>query len=146
MGCTKGRTNPALWEKAKKQAKDEACRSGTRRCGTWDARMAQRSGAIYRAKGGGYCGPKTEAQRSMRKWTKERWTTATGKKACRKVRGKVVCDRYLPAKVWAKLTPAERQATRRVKQASDKQFVANPRSVRRKKALGYTFAGIFGKV
>lgn len=124
-GCVDGRTDPSLWKKSKKQAQDEACRSGTRRCGTWDARMAQRSGAIYRAAGGGYCGGKTKSQRSMTKWTREKWTTANGKKACKKVRGKVVCDRYLPAKAWADLTPAQREATRRVKKAAKGQFVRN---------------------
>lgn len=144
MTCSSGRTNPALWEKAKKQAKEEACRSGSRRCGAWDARIAQRAGRIYRDAGGGYCGSKTAAQRSMSKWTKEKWTTATGKKACRKVRGEVVCDRYLPKKVWSKLTKAEKQATRRKKLAAREQFVANTPAVRRKKQLGFTFAGLLG--
>jgi hypothetical protein len=142
MTCSSGRTNPRLWEKAKKQAKEEACRSGTRRCGTWDARMAQRAGKIYRDEGGGYCGTKTEAQKSMSKWTKEEWTTASGKKACRRSKGKVVCDRYLPKKVWNKLTAAEKKATRRKKQAGKGQFVPNTPAVRRKRRLGYTFAGI----
>lgn len=40
MPCTDGRTNPHLWERAKKKALSEACRSGTRRWGKWDARIA----------------------------------------------------------------------------------------------------------
>ena len=107
--------------------------------------MAQRAGKIYRDAGGGYCGPKTAAQKSMRKWTKERWTTATGKKACRKVKGKIVCDRYLPKAVWDKLTPAQRKATRAKKLKSSRQFVANTPAVRHKKrGLGHTFAGLLG--
>ena len=125
MTCVKGRTDPALWEEAKQEAKDEACRAGSRRCGAWDARIAQRAGAIYRKAGGGYCGARTKAQRSMSKWTAEDWKTATGEKACRKVRGKVVCDRYLPAKAWASLTPAQKAATRRKKKAGKSQFVPN---------------------
>ena len=131
MTCVKGRTNPRLWEEAKQEAKDEACRSGSRRCGAWDARIAQRAGALYRKMGGGYCGQKTKAQRAMTKWTREEWTTATGKKACRRVRGKVVCDRYLPAKAWSELTPAQKAATRRRKKAATRQFVANTPAAKR---------------
>lgn len=107
--------------------------------------MAQRAGKLYRDAGGSYCGERTAAQRSMRKWTKEDWTTESGKKACRRVKGKVVCDRYLPKKVWKKLTKAEKQATRRKKLAGRGQFVANTPAVRRKKrGLGFTFAGLLG--
>lgn len=125
MKCAAGRTNPSLWAKSKAKAKAEACRSGTRRCGAWDARMAQRAGALYRKAGGGYCGPKTAAQSSLRKWTAEEWTTATGAKACRRKKGKVVCDRYLPKAAWTRLTAAEKAATRAKKKAGRGQFVAN---------------------
>lgn len=125
MRCAGGRTDPALWERSKQKARDEACRSGTRRCGTWDARMAQRAGKLYRDAGGTYCGPKTPSQRSMQKWTKEEWTTVTGEKACKRVKGKIACDRYLPKAAWSRLTPAERAATRRVKKAGRGQFVPN---------------------
>ena len=125
MTCVAGRTNPLLWAQAKAKAKAEACRSGTRRCGTWDARMAQRAGKLYRDAGGKYCGPKTPTQRSLTRWTKEEWTTATGAKACRKVKGRIVCDRYLPKAAWSKLTAAEKAATRRAKKAGRTQFVAN---------------------
>ncbi len=125
MPCRDGRTNPTLWERAKKKAKTEACRSGSRRCGAWDARIAQRAGAIYREAGGRYCGKKTKSQKSMSKWTKEEWTTATGEKACRRVRGKVVCDRYLPKKAWSQLSRSQKAATRRKKKAGRKQFVRN---------------------
>lgn len=131
MTCVKGRTAQKLWESAKKKAKAEACRSGKRRCGAWDARIAQRAGKIYRDAGGGYCGKKTKAQKGLTKWTKEEWTTATGKKACEKVRGRVVCDRYLPAKAWKNLTPAQKAATRRKKKAARKQFVPNAPAARK---------------
>lgn len=131
MTCVSGRTNPALWERAKKKAKAEACRSGSRRCGAWDARIAQRAGKLYREEGGGYCGPKTPSQRSMQKWTQEDWTTVTGKKACRRVRGRVVCDRYLPAKAWKRLTPAQKTATRRKKRSGRTQFIPNTAAAKR---------------
>lgn len=131
MTCSSGRTNPRLWERSKAKAKAEACRSGTRRCGTWDARMAQRAGRLYRDAGGGYCGPKTAAQKGLTKWTAEDWTTATGGKACKRVRGRVVCDRYLPKAAWAKLTKGERLATRRKKKAGRTQFVPNTAKAKR---------------
>ena len=131
MACIGGRSNPSLWERAKKKAKARACKSGSRRCGTWDARIAQDAGRIYRSEGGGYCGSKTKAQKGLSKWTKEKWTTATGKKACRKVRGKVVCDRYLPKAAWNKLTAAQKAATRKKKRAGRGQFVPNTPAAKR---------------
>ena len=125
MKCAGGRTDPALWERSKRTAQSEACRSGTRRCGTWDARIAQRAGKLYRDAGGAYCGPRTRAQKSLRKWTAEDWRTATGAKACVRKGSRIVCDRYLPAKAWEKLTPSERASTRRVKKAASTQFVPN---------------------
>ena len=127
----KGRTDPELWERSKERAKDEACASRKRRCGTWDARIAQRAGKLYRDAGGEYCGTKTRSQRSMSKWTKEDWRTATGEKACKRVKGRVVCDRYLPAKAWEMLSPAERAATRRAKRAGSTQFVPNTPAAKR---------------
>lgn len=131
MACVNGRTNPKLWEKAKTQAKSEACKTGQRRCGTWDARMAQRAGKIYRDAGGGYCGTRTSAQRGLSKWTKEDWRTESGKKACRRVGESIRCDRYLPAAAWKKLTKAERRATQRVKRAAKTQFVPNAPAAKR---------------
>jgi hypothetical protein len=71
--------------------------------------------------GGRYQGPKTASQRSLSKWSSERWTTATGEKACKGNR----CDRYLPEKAWALLTPEQSSATRRKKLSSTNQYVPN---------------------
>lgn len=131
MPCVKGRTNPKLWEKAKADAKRAACRSGARRCGAWDARIAQDAGRRYRAAGGGYCGTRTSAQRGLAKWTKEDWRTESGAKACRKTPEGVRCDRYLPAAAWKQLTKAERRATQRVKRAAKTQFVPNAPAAKR---------------
>lgn len=125
MACVNGRTKPKLWDASKKKAMAEACRSGQRRCGAWDARIAQRAGRIYRDEGGGYCGTKTSAQRGLTRWTKEDWRTESGKKACRKTPEGVRCDRYLPAKAWKLLSKAEKRATQRVKRAAKTQFVPN---------------------
>jgi hypothetical protein len=94
------------------------------RPGQWSARKAQLLALAYRKAGGGYRGKPGKSQRSLRKWTKERWTTVDGKPALR--RGKM--SRYLPAKAWERLTPAQRRATIAKKLAGDKagkQFVQN---------------------
>jgi hypothetical protein len=125
MTCVKGRTDPALWERSKRKA--------VARLGRFSARAMQLAAKLYREANGGYCGPKTRAQKSMTKWTRERWETAPGAapKACRKVRGKVVCDRYLPAKAWASLTPAQRRATRARKLTASSQWVSNTKAAQR---------------
>jgi hypothetical protein len=126
MACVKGRTKPELWEKSKKAA---VAKMG----GRHSARAMQEAGRIYREKGGGYCGVKTGSQRRLTKWTKEDWTTATGKTACRKnpKTGKyTVCDRYLPAKAWEMLTPGQKRSTRERKRASRKQYVPNAPSAK----------------
>jgi hypothetical protein len=126
MACVKGRTKPELWEKSKKTA---VAKMG----GRHSARAMQEAGRIYREKGGGYCGVKTGSQRRLTKWTKEDWTTATGKTACRKnpKTGKyTICDRYLPAKAWEMLTPGQKRATRERKRASRKQYVPNAPSAK----------------
>ncbi len=129
--CTDGRTNPDLWERSKVQAMVEACEVSQRRCGAWDARIAQRAGRIYRDEGGGYCGPRTASQRSLTKWTREDWRTATGERACRRSRGRVVCDRYLPADAWKHLTPKQIESTRRAKKRGKGQFVPNTPAAKR---------------
>jgi hypothetical protein len=83
--------------------------------------------------------PKKKPQKSLDKWTKEKWTTSDGKKAQR-AGG---TTRYLPEAAWKKLSPAEKAATNRKKRAgsrSGKQFVSNTaaakkvgRQVRKKK-------------
>lgn len=94
------------------------------RSGQWSARKAQLLALAYRKAGGGYRGKPGKAQRSLKKWTKERWTTVDGKPALR--RGKM--SRYLPAAAWRRLSPEQRKATVAKKLAGDKrgrQFVPN---------------------
>jgi hypothetical protein len=98
--------------------------------GEWSARKAQLLSAEYEKAGGGYKGGKTEAQRSLTKWTGEKWKTSDGKPS----EGK---KRYLPEKAWDKLTPSEKAATNRTKAAGDragKQFVKQPETVAKKAA------------
>lgn len=92
--------------------------------GQWSARKAQLLALEYRKAGGGYTGKPRKTQRSLKKWTREKWTTSDGKPAIRKGGTR----RYLPASAWSRLTPAQRTATNRKKiQGSNRgnQFVAN---------------------
>ena len=67
---------------------------------------------------------KAKPQKSLDKWTKEKWRTSDGKPAQRKGG----TTRYLPESAWKNLTPAQKAATNRRKQAGSragKQFVSN---------------------
>lgn len=132
MPCIKGRTDPDLWELSKLEAQRSACRRRSATCGTWNARMAQDAGRRYREAGGEYCGVRTSAQRNLTRWTKEDWRTESGRPACAKTTKAGTCaDRYLPAKAWLELTPAERRATQRAKAKGRGQFVPNTPAARR---------------
>ena len=114
-------TKPELRERLKQRIL-----SGSKggRPGQWSARKAQLLAIAYKKAGGGYKGGKSQKQRSLVRWGKEKWRTSDGKPA---IRGGVT-RRYLPAKAWSKLTPAQRAATNRKKIAGSKrgiQFVAN---------------------
>jgi len=60
---------------------------------------------------------KAKSQKSLDKWTKEKWRTSDGKKAQR-AGG---TTRYLPDEAWNKLTPAQKAATNRKKQAASRR-------------------------
>jgi hypothetical protein len=95
--------------------------------GQWSARKAQLVALEYRKAGGGYKGGLRKTQRSLNKWTREKWTTSDGKPAIRKGGTR----RYLPSTAWSRLTPAQRAATNRKKIIGSRQgnqFVANTRS------------------
>lgn len=113
------KTNQSLWEKAKAQAK-------ARMGGKHSARAMQLAVSIYKKAGGGYKGPKKET--GLSKWTKQDWTTSSGKLS----EGK---RRYLPRKAWSALSSAEKAATNRAKAEGNKQgkqFVAQPKTIAKK--------------
>ena len=117
-------TKPALRNTIKKRitAGDKGGRPGQ-----WSARKAQLLAMEYRKAGGGYRGGLRKTQRSLKKWTREKWTTSDGKPAIRKGGTR----RYLPSTAWSRLTPAQRTATNRKKIIGSRQgnqFVANTRS------------------
>lgn len=69
----------------------------------------------------------SKSQKSLRKWTAQRWTTSDGSKS----EGK---KRYLPEAAWKALTPAQKAATNRAKAEGNKkgkQFVKQPRKIAR---------------
>jgi len=114
-------TKPELRERIKNQV---MAGSKGGKPGQWSARKAQLVAQKYEAAGGGYTGEKTKKQKSLSKWGKEKWRTSDGKKAERKGG----TTRYLPDKAWKKLTPAQKAATNKKKQAGSragKQFVSN---------------------
>jgi hypothetical protein len=123
-------TKPSLREKIKNRIL-AGSRGG--KPGQWSARKAQLVAMEYRKSGGGYRGGKKKSQRSLDKWTKERWTTSDGKPANRPGGMR----RYLPAKAWARLTPSQRAATNRKKIIGSRrgaQFVKNTDSAARASA------------
>lgn len=123
-----GRSNEKLWSSVVSSVK--AGSSGGKP-GQWSARKAQLAGKIYKDRGGSYTGPKTSAQKSMSKWTKEEWGTKSGKSS-----GKTG-ERYLPKKAREALSPAEYAATTRAKREGTKQgkqFVKQPKKIAAKTA------------
>ncbi len=111
------KTNPSLWEKAKADAK-------ARMGGKHSARAMQLAVKLYKQRGGGYSGAKSSANK-LSKWSKQDWTTSSGKPS----EGK---RRYLPKKAWGALSAAQKAATNRAKaegKKAGKQFVAQPKSI-----------------
>lgn len=103
--------------------------------GQWSARKAQLATQKYKQSGGGYKGPKTEAQKSLSKWTKEEWGTRSGKPSTQGP--KATGERYLPKKARESLSPQEYAATTRAKRegtAKGKQFVKQPKPIAKKTA------------
>lgn len=103
--------------------------------GQWSARKAQLATQRYKKSGGGYSGPKTEAQKSLSKWTNEDWGTKSGKPSTQG--SKATGERYLPKAARQALSSKEYAATTKAKRkgtAEGKQFVRQPKPVARKTA------------
>jgi hypothetical protein len=96
--------------------------------GEWSARKAQILASEYKKAGGGYKKETKAPQKSLSKWTAQKWTTSDGKPS----NGK---KRYLPKAAWAGLSTKEKAATNRAKakgNAAGKQFVKQPKKIARK--------------
>ncbi len=126
------RTDEGKWKRivASVKASDKGGKPGQ-----WSARKAQLASQRYKKSGGGYSGPKTEAQKSLSKWTKEDWGTKSGKPSTQGP--KATGERYLPKKARQALTSSEYAATTKAKREgtkAGKQFVKQPKSVAKKTA------------
>lgn len=117
-----GRTNEKLWEETKKKAIEKMG-------GKWSARAAQLAGLYYRQAGGGYTGSKTQAQKDLEKWTKQKWTTKSGQKSS------ITGERYLPQKAIDALSDKEYKLTSKLKKegmAKGIQYVKQPKEIIKK--------------
>jgi hypothetical protein len=121
---TSTKTNPGLWKRVVSSVKSGS-KGGD--AGEWSARKAQLAVKKYKDAGGGYKGAKSSSN-SLSKWSKQEWTTSSGKPS----EGK---RRYLPKKAWSSLSASEKAATNRAKAEGNKagkQFVSQPKSVAKK--------------
>ena len=94
MGETAKKTNKALWDRVVSRIKSGSKGGDS---GEWSARKAQLAVSEYKKAGGGYSGKKS-ASNSLSKWTKQKWTTKSGKPS------KETGERYLPEKAIKNLT------------------------------------------
>ena len=72
-------------------------------------------------------------QRSLKAWTKQKWTTKSGKPSTQG--SKATGERYLPAKAVKELSAKEYQKTTAAKRAgtkAGKQFVKQPKTIAKK--------------
>lgn len=120
--------NPELRERLKNKVM-KGSKGG--KPGQWSARKAQLLAAEFKKAGGQYKQSKrTSAQKHLKQWTSEEWTTSDQKRAIRPGGTR----RYLPKKAWSKLSAGQKKATNRKKVQGSKrgkQFVANTRSASR---------------
>jgi hypothetical protein len=101
--------------------------------GQWSARKAQLLAQAYEKAGGGYSGEKTKSQKSLSKWTGEKWGTKSGKPSTQGP--KATGERYLPKKAREALSKKEYAATSAKKRADTKkgkQFSKQPSKIANK--------------
>tara|TARA_R110002073_G_scaffold259813_1_gene422859 strand:- start:1111 stop:1491 length:381 start_codon:yes stop_codon:yes gene_type:complete len=113
--------DPRKWAAAKARAKRKMG-------GKHSARAMQLAVKYYKDAGGSYKGKKKKSNK-LSKWTKQKWTTKSGKPS-----GKTG-ERYLPKKAIKALSSKEYTATTRAKRkgtAAGKQFVKQPKRIAKK--------------
>lgn len=125
-------TKPGLRESLKNRilASDKGGASGQ-----WSARKAQMLAAEYKKAGGGYRGAKAAPQKSLDKWTGEKWGTKSGKPSTQGAGA--TGERYLPKRAISALTPAEYRATSQAKREATRageQFSNQPKKIAAKTA------------
>jgi hypothetical protein len=109
------RTDPALWEKVKKQWL-RGDKGGLP--GVWNARKAMLAVGEYKRRGGGYIGRRSPAN-SLKKWEREKWGYVDGDPD----------GRYLPERVRERLTPAEAKAENSRKRGRKGEWVPYTKGV-----------------
>lgn len=122
-----GYTKPALRERIKKEVM-AGSKGGDP--GEWSARKAQLVAQKYEKAGGGYSGGKSSSQKSLSKWTDEKWRTSDNSPSDGK-------KRYLPDAAWKSMSSSEKASTNKAKaegNAKGKQFVPQPKSIADKTA------------
>ena len=122
---TAKKKNPKLWESVVASVK-RGDKGGNK--GEWSARKAQLAVKIYKEKGGEYIGAKSK-NNSLTKWSKQDWTTKSGKPSLE------TGERYLPKKAIKSLSSKEYKATSLAKKKSLKkgeQFSKQPSSIAKK--------------
>jgi hypothetical protein len=115
--------DPKKWAAAKSRAK-------TKMGGKHSARAMQLASKYYKDAGGTYSGKK-KASNKLSKWTKQKWTTKSGKPSSK------TGERYLPKKAIKALSSKEYAATTKAKRkgtAAGKQFVKQPKRIAKKTA------------
>ena len=88
--------------------------------GQWSARKSQLLVKAYEKAGGGYRGGKSKTAKALTKWTKQKWTTKSGKKSSK------TGERYLPERLIKSMTSSQyayetkkkRKATKAGKQSA----------------------------
>ena len=116
--------NPGLWKRIVANVK-AGSKGGD--ASEWSARKAQLAVALYKKSGGGYQGKKSSSN-SLSKWTREKWTTSSGKPSDG-------MRRYLPEKAWKSLSPSQRKSTNQAKAQGNlkgQQFVKQPKRIAEK--------------
>lgn len=98
--------------------------------GQWSARKAQMVAQEYERQGGGYTGKKSDAQKSLVRWTKQEWTTKSGKPSTQGP--DATGERYLPKKQIERMSDEDYRKTSAAKRKGwkqGKQFVPQPASI-----------------
>ena len=112
--------DPKKWAAAKSRAKAKM--------GGHSARAMQLAVKYYKDSGGTYSGKKKPTNK-LAKWTKQKWTTKSGKPSSK------TGERYLPKKAIKALSSKEYAATTKAKRkgtAAGKQFVKQPKRIAKK--------------
>ena len=113
--------DPKKWAAAKARAK-------AKMGGKHSARAMQLATKYYKDAGGTYSGSKKKSNK-LSKWTKQEWSTKSGKKSS------VTGERYLPKKAIKALTSKEYAATTKAKRKGTqkgKQFVKKTKKIAQK--------------